>query len=161
MANPFALDKKKGGAGPKKAYKATTYTEEEQKELLNGYVDLSEDLWPLVRYGTHMRYITKDGNFRIGGFVTRNPLDTIPRGGKDKKRFVRLQNGFDKKNPGYAEWVVAYEDVKSWYCKPDASAMAVQNTLRRVTAAFNANLQKLADSTRAMEKRIAELERRR
>src|ERR1700678_1615769 len=135
MANPFALDKKKGGAGPKKGHKATVYTEDEQKELLNGYVDLSEDLWPLVRYGTHMRYITKKGDFRIGGYVTRNPLDAPSKTNvKETKRFVRLQSGFDKRSPGYAEWVVAYDDVKNWYIKPDASAMAIQNTLQRVTA---------------------------
>lgn len=164
--NPFALDKKKGGAAPDKTHKATTYTADEQKEMLNGYVEIPEDLWPLVRYGTHMRYVTKahegkESLFRVGGFVTKNPLDAKTKGGKEEKRFMRLQSGFDKKGRGYAEWVVAYEDIQTLYIKPDASAMAVQRALEKAVTALNTNIRKLAAHSTKLEKRLEQLERSR
>jgi hypothetical protein len=157
--NPFSLNKKKPG-GPDTPHKSTTYTEDEQKELLNGYVEVPEDLWPLVRYGTHVRYITKEGLFRVGGFVAKNPLDA-KKEGKEEKRFVRLQNGFSKGGRGYAEWVVAYEDIKNWYTKPDACTMAVQRSLEKAVVALNGNIRKLVAHSSALEKRIVALEARR
>jgi hypothetical protein len=159
QANPFALDKKKGGTGPARQHKATTYTEDEQKELLNGYVEIPRDLWPLVRYGTHIRYVTKEGLFRIGGYVKTNPLDSKAHEARESKRFVSLQNGFDKRGHGFAQWAVAYDNIEKLYTKPDASAMAVQRALEKAVTALNTNIRKLAAHATQLEKRIAGLER--
>lgn len=158
-SNPFSLEKKKGGPGPRKQFKETTYTDDEQKEMLNGYVEIPEDLWPLVRYGSQMRYVTKEGKFRVGGYVARNPFDTKPNGGKEEKRFVSMQNGFDKRSKGHAGWLVAYEDIDKLYIKPEASAMAVQRALDKAVKAFNTNIGKLRNHAVGLEKRIKQLEK--
>ena len=77
-----------------------------QQEKLKGYVRVPPDNWPAVKYNTHIRYFA-GGEFKIGGFVKQNPYDVAPMGAPDKKRFVRLQNGFNDKAAGYRAWIVA------------------------------------------------------
>jgi hypothetical protein len=156
--NPFALDQKKLGKAAPKQYKAKTYTEEDKNDLLTGYIEVPEDLWPFVRYGTHVRYVTKADEFRPGGFVLRNPFDTKPRGEAVEKRFIKLQNGFNAKIYGYAEWVVAYEDLKHLYAKPDALMLTMQRMIEDVVKGFNERNRKVAEYVKKLEKRIATLE---
>lgn len=158
--NPFDLAKKKTGGLPAKDYKAKTWTEAEVEQALEHYIEVSEDLWPFVRYGTHVRYVSKKEGFRPGGFVLRNPFDTEVKGGNDKKRFMKLQNNFNSKVQGYAEWIVAYEDIARLYVKPDASAISVQRMLETAVKSLNKNIKDLAMYAKKLEGRIAELEQR-
>ena len=157
--NPFDLDKKKKAGLPQKEYKAKTYTEEEKIALLDGYLDIPADFWAFVRYGTHVRYVTKTGDFRPGGFVTRNPFDAKPKGAAESKRFIKMQNGFNNKVGGYAEWIVAYEDIQHLYAKPDASALTVQRMLENAVKGLNDNIKKIAIHAKKLEERLATLER--
>lgn len=158
--NPFNLDKKKKGGLPPKEYKAKTYTDEEKAEALHGYMEIPEDLWVFVRYGTHVRYITKAGEFRPGGFVTRNPFDTKVKGSDVEKRFMKMQNGFYVKTTGHIEWMVAYEDIGHLYAKPDASALTVQRMLENAVVGLNNNIKQIALHAKKLEKRVEALEAR-
>ena len=157
-ANPFDLDKKKKGGLPQKEYKARTYTDEEKAEMLTGYMEIPEDIWSFVRYGTHVRYITKAGEFRPGGFVTKNPFDTKVKGSTTEKRFIKMQNSFFVKTAGHSEWIVAYEDIGHLYAKPDASALAVQRMLENAVTGLNSNIKNLANYVKKLEKRVDSLE---
>lgn len=42
---------------------------ENQEQLLVDYEDVSPEKWSKLAYGTHIRYLRKDGTFRRGGFI--------------------------------------------------------------------------------------------
>lgn len=161
----FRLDERRGGRGPAAPYKAKTYTLDEQKEKLKAYLEIPRDLWPLIRAGTHVRYYTREAGggekFNSGGFVKQNPYDTEVRGGPEKKRFFRLQNGFVEKARGYAAWIAAYEDVTRVYAKCDASVMAVVQMLGASVASLNENMKSMAAFSKKLGERLEALEARR
>jgi len=154
--NPFDLA---GRGGPARAHPARVWTPEEQAKKLTGYLEVRPEFWEQVRYGTHVRYYTKDGQFRSGGFVQKNPLDTKPHGAPTEKRFIKLHNGFNEKAAGYAAWVAAYEDLERLYLKPDAASMQIIRDLETAVAGLNANIRKLAEYTRGLEARLAAVEK--
>jgi hypothetical protein len=94
-----------------KKYEATLYTQDEQDKLLIGYDSVSDDAWPLLRAGTHIRYITKDGKFRRGGFV-----HNVAKVKGKQFIFVETLRGGEK-TPGYAKFPVAIEDISVLYKK--------------------------------------------
>lgn len=159
-SNPFDLDKKKKGGLPDKVYKAKTYTEEDKAVLLHGYIDLPEDLWEFVKYGTHVRYITKAGEFRTGGFVVQNPIDIKPKEKEPAKRYIKMQNGFSGKTFGHTEWMANYADLGHLYAKPDALDLTFQRMLEGAVKGLNDNIKKLAIHSKKLEERIAALEHR-
>jgi hypothetical protein len=154
--NPFDLAGR--GGGPARAHPARVWTPEEQAKKLAGYLEVRPEYWEQVRYGTHVRYYTKDGQFRTGGFVQKNPLDTKPHGAPEEKRFMKLHNGFNEKAPGYASWILAYEDAARIFIKPDAGTLQVIKDLETAVAGLNANIRKVAEYTKILETRIAALE---
>jgi hypothetical protein len=154
--NPFDLEDREGG--PERPRIARDWTVEEQAEKLTGYLEVPPEYWDQIRYGTHMRYVTKDGKFRTGGFVLKNPFDTKPNGQTVVKRFLKLQNGFNSKARGYAQWVAAYEDLAKVYMKPDAGVMVMVSTLEMAVKGLNENIRKLAEHARKLEQKILVLE---
>jgi len=157
--NPFNLEGRDGG--PDRARVARVWTAEEQTEKLGGYLEVPPEFWDQIRYGTHVRYVTKAEGFRPGGFVLKNPFDTKPKGGADEKRFMKLQNGFSDKARDYQQWVVAYEDVAKFYIKPDAGVLVMVQMLETAVKGLNTNIRKLAEHSKMLEGRIAALEDRR
>lgn len=155
--NPFDLEGRDGG--PDRAHPAKTWTAEEQAEKLTGYLEIAPEYWAQIRYGTHVRYVTKDGQFRTGGFVVKNPFDMKARGAADEKRFMKLQNGFNDKAHGYQCWVFAYEDVARVYMKPDAAVVMILHRLDGAVQGLNANIRKVVEHAKKLEARLAALER--
>jgi len=156
--NPFDLE---GRDGPDRPHVAKVWTPEEQAEKLSGYLEVPPEHWEHIRYGTHVRYVTRDGAFRPGGFVLKNPFDTKTRGGNDEKRFMKLQNGFNDKTRGYASWLLAYEDAGKIYMKPDAAVLVMIQNLETAVRGLNENIRKLAEHSKKMEQRLTALEQRR
>lgn len=146
--------------GPATAHRARVWTADEQAEKLNGYIEIAPDLWDQIRYGTHMRYITKAGEFRSGGFVLKNPFDTKSRGAATEKRFIKLQNGFSDKTPGYQQWLAAYEDIAKVYVKPDATVLTMLRNLETAVHGLNENIKKVAEYSKKLEARLTAVEKR-
>jgi hypothetical protein len=134
------------------------WTPTEQLERLSGYLSVEPAHWPLIRYGTHMRYYLKTGEYRSGGFVLKNPSILTPRGAGGPKRYFRLRNGFDAKAPGYAQWVAAYEDVARVYIKPDVGVLIALGSLEAAVEGLNKNIRKLATHAKELEARLTRLE---
>lgn len=152
--NPFELGTHAGAKRTGEAKRAPrTWTAEEQAEKLQGYLEIPRDHWAQIRYGTHVRYITEADGFRTGGFVLRNPFGT---GGK---QYIRLQNGFNQKANGYAQWVVDYEKAVKIFVKPDAAVMVMMKSLEASVLGLNRNIRKIAEHARKLEARLAALER--
>jgi hypothetical protein len=156
--NPFDLEGRDGG--PEKPHATRVWTAEEQAEKLTGYLEVTPEYWEQIRYGTHVRYITKDGQFRSGGFVLKNPFDTKPKGAAEEKRFIKLQNSFSDKGRGYASWIAAYEDLSKIYMKPDAAVLMMMQNLEIAVKGLNNNIRKLAEHSKKLEERLAALERK-
>jgi hypothetical protein len=157
--NPFELTTKKD-AGPVRAHIAKTWTLEEQTEKLQGYIEVPPDLWASIRNGTHIRYFSKVEGFRPGGFVLKNPFDTVTATSESQKRFIKLQNGFNEKAYGYAQWIVAYEDTASIYIKLDAGPLLVMQALELAVKGLNDNIRKIVEHSKRLESKIAALEQR-
>lgn len=138
----------------------TPPTEEALREKLKTYVKVAERLWPDVRFGTYVRYIGRDGELRNGGFVVKNPFDTKPRGSAAEKRFMKLQNSFDKTSPRYSSWVVAYEDIEFLYAKADAVEQTTRDDLRDTIDTLNRNIRTLASRAKKQDGRLTRLEGR-
>lgn len=133
-------------------------------DLLRGYCPVPPEVWPQLGYGKHVRYRTKTGELRRGGFIAKNPF-FAGQPPDESRPFVKLQTGFNRQGAGHADWVVAYEDIDTLWVKVDAAVTAVYDQLRgEVAAAVKAldrNLRRVADFTRGLEGRIAALEHRR
>lgn len=138
-------------AGPDKKHAARVWTADEQKEKLSNYMEIPSVHWENIRYGTHIRYISKPDKFHTGGFVLKNPFDTKTQGAAAEKRFIKLQNGFDSKAQNYAQWIVAYEDLAKMFIKPDAGVLTVKQDLDDAVAALNVNIRKLAEASKRHE----------
>ncbi len=156
--NPFDLDGR--DEGPDRPHQARVWTAEEQAEKLSGYLEVDPEFWDQIRYGTHVRYVTKADGFRPGGFVLKNPFDTKPRGAAAEKRFIKLQNGFNDKARGYQQWVAAYEDIVKMYIKPDAGVLMMMKSLEIAVRGLNDNIRKLAEHQKKLGERVAALEGR-
>jgi hypothetical protein len=159
-ANPFNLDRKKKGGLPAKDYKAKSYTEDDQVRLLYGYMEIPADLWPFLRYGTHVRYVTKAGEFRPGGFVKTANFDYKAQGRAESRPYFKLQFSLYKNAQGNTEWMAAHEDLAHVYAKPDACALTVQRMLEGAVTGLNANVKKVALYAQKIEKRLEALEGR-
>jgi hypothetical protein len=157
--NVFAL-KKGGRGGPSRVYKPKVVTEEDQAKLLERFVELPRELWPLLRHGTQVRYVTAEGEFRTGGYVADALVHTKPHDAAEVKDLLAIQTGFDSKGFAPQRWLVAYESIAKLYYKPDASAVALQASIEDVIRKFNAQMRKLAEYTKKLEARLAELEKR-
>ena len=158
--------------GASSAAKATTYSprvfsQREQEDKLTGYLEIDQETWPQIRYATHIRYYLKTGEFRTGGFVLKNPFEVVisndslqnpktppEKLNKDKKKYIKLQNGFNEKLKGYYQWVVSYDDIEKIYIKPDAGVLTVIKTLEDIVNGLNNNIEQLAASVRHLEKKI-------
>lgn len=140
--SPIIVDNKK------KKWKKTTYTPEQIKELVEGYIIVPPDKWDDIPIGSHIRYIKNDGVFVRGGFVTSHWLN------KENKQFIHLANSFKKKNQGYATWPVAHESVSKIYKKVDRDSNIEMDVVRTKTSEIINEINKLVSVIKAQKKRI-------
>lgn len=150
--NPFTLTKKEG---PKTQQLAKILTKAEQKEKLVGYLEINKEFWPQIKYGTHIRYITKTGEFRTGGFIMKNPLEIVNPESKQIVTYFKLQNGFNAKA---VNWIANYEDISKIFMKPDAGVLTVLSSLDGIVTGLNDNITKLVKHAQSLEERIEYLE---
>jgi hypothetical protein len=152
--NPFDLAQRDG---PNRHQPARVWTPEEQAAKLDGYMEVDPEFWDQIRYGTHMRYFLKTGEFRTGGFVLKNPFDATPANETREMRYLKLQSTFDAKAPGYMQWMVAYEKVGRIFIKPDAGALMMMRNLEKAVEKINTNSRKLAEVAKQHEAKIAQI----
>nr|BBO54003.1 C129R homolog protein [Abalone asfa-like virus] len=91
--------------------------------MTKNYIKIDPQYYELLKYGTHVRYIGVDGKFRVGGFITKNPIIY------EDKKLIKLQNNFNKSTKGYHEWSVSYDSIDVLFAKPDAVTMSMYKDL--------------------------------
>ena len=155
MNNPFILSQKNG---QKNQVLTKVLSTKEQEEKLNGYLEIESQNWIQIKYGTHIRYYTKSGEFRTGGFVVKNPLETVNPDSKIIKIYIKLQNGFNKTLKGYYEWIISYDEISKIYSKLNANELTTIKSLENAVIGLNENIRKLVKHAKSLESRIDKLE---
>ena len=156
--NPYELSERGGvEKQPEPPIRVKTLTEAEKLMKLEGYFTIPRDFWTFVKPSAHVRYITKTGDFRTGGFIAQNPCDCKPGGSKTEKRCFKLKNGFTRNS---IEWLAAYEDVEFLYAKASGAELTLQQDLQKTATTLNGNIERLVAYSKKLERRVAELERR-
>ena len=150
--NPFDLSKET-------FYPSKTWTKEEQKERLRGYLEIDPEYWPSIRVGSHIRYYTKDGEFKPGGFVEKNPFDTKVHGTAEEKRFIKLKNGFFNSDKKFVSWITCYEKIDKIFLKIDAGSMQLTSAIKSIAENINMNNEYIKGFMVDLDKRIKKLER--
>lgn len=92
-------------------FSKSAYTDVEKEKMLIGYDKIPPEQWSQILPGTHIRYITKAGEFRRGGFVHNVKLKGKP--------MIFVESG----RPGHeehAKWPVAFEDIGELWKKRSA-----------------------------------------
>lgn len=148
--NRYALE---GRQGPALQRLARTWTPQDQEERLAGYIEVPREFWEQLRYGSHIRYYTAEGEYRPGGFVVKCPTEL--GGGK---KGLRIQNGFDKKAQGYFAWAVGFPEVSRIFVKPDAGTLVVLANVEAVVKGLNENIRRIVDFVRSLEVRVSALD---
>ena len=170
--NPFYIKDRKISNSPKRTRYISTWNKSEQNEKLVGYLEISQELWPSIKGGSHIRYVTKDNEFRPGGFVLKNPFTykgnntlmnpsvEIPGVNLEPGEIVgmRLQNYFNKQSPDYTTWIVSYDDIMKLYLKVDISTRTIVQSLENTIENINVNLKKITDYIKKMDERIKKIE---
>ena len=105
---------------------ARVLTDDEKREKLEGYIIIPRKFWRLLRYRTHIRYITKAGEFRMGGFVIDNSSKI------DDRDVIRLENGYTHSSAGYYTWMFACDDIENIYAKPDAIMATIIDSINDI-----------------------------
>jgi hypothetical protein len=124
------------------------YSQDQIRELLKGYIEVSKALWSDIPISSHIRYIKKDGAFVRGGFVTSHWLN------KEGKPFIHLANSFKKRSPGYATWPMAHESVAKIFKKTDAKSGIEMDVVRGKTAEIIGQINILVDVVKQQTNRL-------
>jgi hypothetical protein len=135
-----------------KKYPSKSYTNEEIKKLLVGYIEVGKNKWADIPNGSHIRYIKSDGTFVRGGFITNHWLN------KEGKPFIHLANNIKKDAPGYITWPMAHDSVSRVFKKPDAKTGIEMDIVRGKTVEIISQINKLVDVVKEQKKRIDSLE---
>lgn len=169
--NPFSIDAKRGGNSPKRIRYSGVWTQSEQNDKLIGYLEIAPELWSSIKCGSHIRYVTKDNEFRPGGFVLKNPfsykgevnilkpsVEININSEVGEKLGFRLQNYFNKQSPDYTTWTVSYDDIMKVYLKVDASIRTIVQSLENTIESVNINMKKITEYVKKMDERLKKLE---
>lgn len=150
-----AAGKKTVGA-PDAAYKARTWTDEEIAEKLVGYIKMPPKFWPQIKPGDHVRYYTKNDEFRSGGFVQKNPHTHRPQGQDEEKTCMILKNGFDQ---NAAVWMIYYENTSTIFIKLSAAMLSFEEMYTDAVKKLSSNISIVHSQVAALGARVAALER--
>lgn len=149
--NPYDLSDRRTPTAPRHQ-KSKTYTLEEQKELLHGYIKISRDNWDQIRSGDRIRYIRKGGEFRLGGIVQMNPFPPNWASTPGKRRSIKIKSAYrgnSQDTPPW--WTVSYDDLEHVYVRGDVVSLEIVRDLNLAVKTMNENMVKLARQLRRVE----------
>jgi hypothetical protein len=155
--NPFDLESRDGG--PERPHGSRVRTDEDIANDLAGYLEVLPQYWEHIKYGTHIRYKTKEGAFRIGGYVMNNPFVYKDKTSGSERKCIRLQNGFNSKLKSYKAWLVPIDDTSQIWMMPDAGTLMLLSNLENSVKLLNENIRKVAEYVKGIEVRLKTLEK--
>jgi len=143
-ANPYDIKKKPGQpvAGRGARVLEHVYTREEQKEKLHGYVEVPREHWRFLRYGRHVRYIKTDGEFKIGGFIAKNSVETTKTDELETEEMMMLSSSMGR-GPGTGIWKVKYDDIGFLYAKMNGVETSIQKNVEDIVRQMSKHLKEI------------------
>lgn len=147
--NPYNLCSRRI-KGPNRCILLNTYTEEDQAKRLVGCEKIPRERWEEISPGTHISYIRKTGEFRVGGIITLNTVGAQREPDEDNRIF-RIQSGA-------AGWFVPYKDIEYLYAGRDITNTIFSEELKKALTVLNDKINKLTLHCKKQDERIKELE---
>jgi hypothetical protein len=98
--NPFLITPKRASNSSKRVRYSNVWTQSEKNDKLIGYLEIPLNMWINIKGGSHIRYITKDGLFRTGGFIVKNPVNYTINNDTLIKPSVKPNNLYNNNNDG-------------------------------------------------------------
>jgi hypothetical protein len=95
--------------------------------------------------------------FNPGGLVFKNPL--VITQGSGSKNMLQLHAG-KIGAAGYKKWMIAYDDLRHVYIKPNAITRVMMRNLDKIGASLDRNLATMRDYMGDINARIERLERK-
>jgi hypothetical protein len=147
----------------KPKYTKTEYTEEQQQEMLNGYVELPEGNWLDLSPGDHIRYVADD-LFRPGGYIMTASFmkDDFNGLGQTKCFLVSSKRDHRDGEFGHLKWSVPWHGITHVWVKlgTDVKIMKseIERTIDRTIGTPTAmNFEKLNQRITALEAKLAKM----
>lgn len=109
-------------------YKKKSYKANEIKEMLNNYINVNDNEWMNLPEKTHIRYLGKDGYFRIGGYIIGNYFDATT----NERKFKLTTDIYrPSNNINNIIWVVKHNNIKKIWKRLKVDSKEVINKLEK------------------------------
>jgi hypothetical protein len=151
--NPFNLDNKKITGGKKTVTLSKVYTEEEQAKMLEYFLEVPLEMLCEVRKGAFVRYRLKSGEFRLGGYVSANPIASYDKITNLPQSYIKLEIGAPK-TPAYKTWMVKHQDISNLYVQQSLPTILANKMIKDSVNKLNSNIKKLNDRLERLERKI-------
>ena len=89
----------------------------ERENLLKGFTELPNDKWDTLSPGNFIRYLRKDGAFRIGGTFKNSWVNS--HGKNQGKKSIQLYAN----NKSFTTWNVILDDVETIWIRDDINSI--------------------------------------
>ena len=146
---------------PNKKYTRKVYTNDEIKEILDDYIEVSKNKYYLLKPGnTRVCYIRADDNsWCRGGYITVNPIEK-----KDgSEMYMQLRGNIRKSTTGNVTWMVAYSGiVKLWvFAGPEYeyAKAEIKKSERKQREELSVLVDKISVHLRNLKREIRELKK--
>lgn len=140
--NPLSLKAKEvKGNTPRAPRPKMVFTDEQKASMLEGYIRVPEAMWPRIKYGSHVRYIKKNGDFMPGGFVLYNPFMV---GGVNPEPAMKLQNK-PKKDSKWSSWTVRHSTLQTVFIRAPIELQIMQHQIDWVIDKMNENFRRIRE----------------
>lgn len=165
--NPFELSLRNVRNSPRRPTLSKTWTDPEKAEKLKNYIEVLPVFWTSIKYGSHIRYVTNEGELKCG-YIVKNPFvyknndltDRTPNlfNKEPEKLGFKLQSLFNAKEDNKFVWTVAFSSIKQVYLKVNAETKMLLKSVEETVDSINNNMEKLFLYIKSLEKRISNME---
>jgi hypothetical protein len=152
--NPFDLGSKKIVGGKKPEPLTKVYTAEDQERLLENFIEVPIHDLNMVKGGAFIRYRLKSGEFRLGGYVSANPIAIHDKQTDMPADFIKLYIG-NSKSKNYKTWFVKHNDIAHIYIQQSLPAILANRMIKESINKLNNNIKKLNDRLERIERRLS------
>jgi hypothetical protein len=138
--------------GAQKVYQSRQYTPDQQAELLKHYIHLARGDWDSIRPSDSVRYVTTDGQFRVGGTVCV-PKWTNPKADKTRS-LMSLRSGLGK---NVMTWTVPWDTIQEMYVAVPPPVIVMQRGAEANIRTLDQNVRQLVTTLQKLQTDVGTL----
>lgn len=125
-------------------------TKDEIRRKLVGYMKIHKKFWSVISHSRHVRYITSDGKFKVGGFIMKT--DFVKDINGHKQLGILLQSNFKEDK---VTWFVPYNNIKYIYAKACAIQLSILEETHNLINKVMGNVKILNEKINKLRHKIA------